>query len=320
MGGGRSWRRDATVVAMPPAALPTEPFTRAALAELGLTAKLLRAKLSSGEVRRLLHGVYADAAIPDTIDLRIAAASLCTAPGHVLIDRSAAWVHGVDAFAAAELAAGAPIESCLPPGAHPSERAGVDGHNRNLCDDDVMTVGTVSVTTPLRTSLDLGCHLRRREAYAAMCELHRLHGIGPRDLRPSIGRFRGRRGVIQLRSLVPLVDDRFESPREAWTYLAIADAGLPLPQPQWWVEVDGVPTYRLDLAYPLARVCVEYDGYDAHSTEQQRRHDGLRRAWLRRHGWTVIVVGSGDFTGAALDQWLRQLRQALASPYTSRRW
>ena len=103
--------------------------------------------------------------------------------------------------------------------------------------------------------------------------------------------------------------------------LAIHDAGLPLPEPQYWIEIDGVPVYRLDFAYQRLRVVIEYDGIDAHErTTEQQEHDEERRAWLRDHGWTVIVVRRGDFTRGALDRWLGELRPALASSYTNRRW
>ena len=48
-------------------------------------------------------------------------------------------------------------------------------------------------------------------------------------------RFRRRRGVVQLRELLELVDARIESARESWTWLEIHDAGLPLPEPQVWI-------------------------------------------------------------------------------------
>jgi hypothetical protein len=43
--------------------------------------------------------------------------------------------------------------------------------------------------------------------------------------------------VIQFRELIPLVTGDCESPGEAWTLLAVSDAGLPLPVPQWEVDV-----------------------------------------------------------------------------------
>jgi very-short-patch-repair endonuclease len=108
--------------------------------------------------------------------------------------------------------------------------------------------------------------------------------------------------------------------REAWTLLELLDAGLPRPVAQHWVDVDGIPTYRLDFAYVEARVYIEYDGEEAHGSEEQVRHDRRRREWLRSNGWTGIIVRSGDFTGARRDRWVHELRSALASAYTTRRW
>jgi hypothetical protein len=141
------------------------------------------------------------------------------------------------------------------------------------------------------------------------------------DLASAAIRYFRRRGVVQLRQLIPLADPRAESARESWTRLAIIDAGLPCPELQFWIEIDGVPTYHLDLAYPRHRIAVEYDGEEFHRrTPEQRRHDDKRRTWLEESGWTVIVVKRGDFTGAALDRWLGDLRAALRPTYSNRRW
>lgn len=124
-----------------------------------------------------------------------------------------------------------------------------------------------------------------------------------------------------MRALLPLIDRRVESPRESWVYIEISRAGLPLPQPQYWIEIDGVPTYRLDFAWPHHRICLEYDGFDAHlRTDAQREYDRVRRDWLRRHGWTVIVVRLGDFRDDNARRWIGLVRDELDSAYTNRRW
>lgn len=306
---------------MPTPVLPDHPFTYGDIVELGLSRKRLRRLLADGEVRRVLRGVYIAAHLPDTIDLRVAAVTRVVDPRQVVIDRTAAWLHGIATFSLSELETGVRVETCALRWHAPSRRQGVDGRTRDLSDADVMTLHGLRVTTPLRTALDLGCHLRRREAYAAMCAFAREHGVTSTMLARGVARFAGRRGVIQLRELATLVDRRFESPREAWTFLAIHDAGLPHPTPQVWVEVDGVATYRLDFAYQAARICVEYDGAEAHErSSDQRVYDEQRRRWLREHGWTVIVVRRGDFTGDRLDRWIGELRDALRAAYTTRRW
>ncbi|MBZ5739069.1 endonuclease domain-containing protein [Nocardioides mangrovi] len=178
----------------------------------------------------------------------------------------------------------------------------------------------MAVTTPLRTALDLGCCLRRREAYAALNALARAFAMTSTDFKRAMPRYRRRRGVVQLRGLVGLVDPRIESQRESWVLLAIADAGMPLPEPQVWVERDPGLRYRLDFAYRRLKVCVEYDGEDAHAGSDQRAYDEERRRWLREHGWVVIVLRNGDFTGDALERWLRELREVLVPTYSNRRW
>lgn len=301
--------------------LPEGPFTFASLPDLGLTESDLRHAIEHGEVRRVLRGVYVDAAAPDSIELRAAALRLVVGPHQVVVDRAAAWLHGIDTYSAVELADGAPIETCAVRGHTRTRLTGVRGRCRDLAPEDIVELGALRVTSPLRTALDLGCHLRRREAFAALCAFARDHGIERADLEDGAERFRRRRGVLQLRELVPLVEPRVESPREAWTLLAIHDAGLPLPEPQVWVEVDAVPTFRLDFAYPQRRICIEYDGAEFHDrTDEQRARDRARRQWLREHGWIVIVVRLGDFTGDGLERWLRELRAELASTYSTRRW
>ena len=92
--------------------------------------------------------------------------------------------------------------------------------------------------------------------------------------------------------------------------LDIEDAGLPAPEPQFWVKHHGRKLFRLDLAYPKSKVCIEYDGEEFHG-EDAKEHDRRRRKWLRDHGWTVIVVTKDSFKGEALDSWLQELREAL---------
>lgn len=302
-------------------ALPSRPFTNADLADLGLTPKRLRRLHADGDIRRLLRGVYVASSVSDSFRLRVAAVALVVTEGHVVVDRTAAWLHGIGTYSTSELELGPQVETRALRGRAPTRRTAVGGGTRDLTPDDIMVCDGLRVTTPLRTALDLGCHLRRREAYAALCGFAHDHQITAQVLAPRLARFAGRRGVIQLRELAPLVDPRIESPREAWVLLAIHDAGLPHPTPQFWIEINGVPTYRLDFAYVAARICVEYDGVDAHlRTKEQRENDETRRRWLRDHGWTVIVVRLGDFTGDQLDRWLAELREALRSTYTTRRW
>ena len=297
---------------------PDEPFSRADLCVRDIPPSRLRRALRHGEVRPVVRGVYVPADLEDSLELRARAVAKVVRPHQVVADRTAAWLHGVDAHVYAEHDGVPHVEICALRRHAPTKVPGADGRTRDLSPQDVMTLNGVRVTTPLRTALDLGSCLRRREAFAVLTAMARLHGFVRGDYLCALGRYRRRRGVVQLRELVNHVDPRVESQREAWVLLAILDAGLPAPEPQVWIDVGGVPTYRLDLAYRRRRVCVEYDGEEAHRGREE--YDAERRAWLRGQGWHVIVVLEGDFAEEALDRWLTELREALAAAYSNRRW
>lgn len=299
----------------------TGPFTLNDLPRLGLTRQRLRTLIAHAAVRRIARGVYAPMALGDSIELRARAVALVLPDGHVACDRTAAWLHGIEIYPYADHDGVPDIEMCVGPHRSASGRAGVGGHRRTLLPREVMEVYGVRVTTPLRTAVDLACILERRDAMAALDAFRRTHGIGRRALADHARRrFRGRRGVIQARFLIEHSDPRAESHRESWTRIAIIDAGLPAPEPQVWIVIDGVPTYRIDLAYRRRRIAIEYDGFDDHEADEDAvRATEERRAWLRAHGWTVIVVRNGDFTGARLDRWIGELARALRPTYTNRR-
>lgn len=300
--------------------LPVDPFTLADLEALDLSEGRLRRAVRDRAVRPVVRGVFVRSDVPDTFDLRIRAVAHVLAPGQVVCDRTAAWLHGVDAFGLAEHEVLPRVESAALPGRRASKARAVRGRRRDLLPRDIATVSGLPVTTPLRTALDLACNLHRRDALAALDMFLRLHGVGPVDLERELPRFRRRRGVVQARQLVSLVDGRAESPRESWVRLALVDAGLPLPESQVWVGRDGVPAYRLDFAYRAHRVAIEYDGDEFHSTPEDRERDLARRAWLRDQGWVVVVVRNGDFSGSRLDNWLRRVREALDGRYCNLRW
>ena len=251
---------------------------------------------------------------PDSILLRAQAARLVMNPRSVLCNRSAAWLHGVDVFRYAELETVPALESFVLRGHRPTDRRECHGRTRDLRPEDWQVIEGVRATTPLRTAVDLACaELSRREAMAALDALARECHVTVSAMNVLLRRYRRRRGVIQARELIQLTDPRAESSGESWSRLEIHDRGLPPPEPQYWVLIDGVPTYRLDLAYPRAKVVVEYDGEEFHTGRRNRERDEARWEWLRRHGWYVIVVTKASFTDEAARAWTDELREVLRS-------
>lgn len=291
---------------------PDQPFTTAEARQLGSSAERLSSAVREGVLRRLFTGVYVRTDVVDSMALRAQAARLVMNRDSVLCNRTAAWLHGVDVFRYGELQIVPELESFVLRGRRPTERHDCHGRTRDLRPEDWQVVDGVRVTTPVRTAVDLACELSRRDALSALDALSRHCGVTVFEMNALLSRFRRRRGVIQARELVQLTDPRAESSGETWTRLEIHDRGLPEPVPQHWVNVDGVPTYRLDLAYPKAKVAVEYDGEAFHSEPADRARDEERREWLRRHGWYVIVVTKASFTEEAARAWTDELRTVLS--------
>ncbi len=291
---------------------PHEPFTGTTATALGITKRRLSDAVVQGLLVRLFRNVYVRAELELTTEMRARAAKLVISQYSVVCDRTAAWIWGVDSFSYAELDQSPPLELFTLRGHRAVRRPEILSGQRDLQPADWTQVEGVRVTTPARTALDLGCRLHRREALAAMDAIARACGLQASDLMRLLPRYARRRGVVQLRELLPLVDPRAESSGESWTRLELHDHGLPRPEVNWWVYVDGNPKYRLDLAYPKARIAIEYDGELFHTSIDDIEADRTRRDWLRRHGWTVIVVTKHSFRGDAIARWIDAVREALA--------
>ncbi len=298
--------------------LPEHPFTSAEAADLGVTRARLRALVANGEMRRLMRGVYAPASLADTVDLRVSAASLVIPRHCVVVDRTAAWLHGVDCWPAGWLDPPPPLE-IVSANHEPSRRAGLLGGRRELLDDEVMEAGDVRLTTPLRTACDCARLRGRWAALAALDGFMRCHDLTHEQLAVALPRFKGRRGCIQLRELAPLASPLAESPAESWVRLAVHDAGLPPPTLQLRLDVPGWGAVRLDLAYPRLRIAIEYDGHAFHSSPEQRARDAARRQALRDDGWLVIVLTRTELAAGRLEGVLGRLRRAIEDRSSSRR-
>ena len=263
------------------------PFTLAQALVLGVSRRSLRCMAAGGLIRPVVRGVYAVSQAPDDTLMRARALALVVPATAVVTDRTAAWLHGVDILPRTALTLAPPIDVV-----HVDDtrvrRPEVDGRRRGLLARDITLVHGVRATTALRTALDLGRLLWRFDALAAIDGFLRI-GVPQELLVAEIGRFKGYRGVIQLRTLALLGDGRSESPGEGALRLHWHDAGLPRPELQYWIHSDdGVPIYRLDLADPDVRYAAEYDGEEFHTAIEDQEYDEARSGWISDHrGWRI---------------------------------
>lgn len=298
--------------------LPSDrPFTFQEATQARVLPQDLTRMCRAGILRRLLRGVYVVAIVPDSLRLRCDALRLVVPPGAVVTDRTAGWLHGADMILAPNAHLEVPAVSVF----HRSLGCRLrnklcDSGQRMMPDRDVEDIYGLLVTTRLRTAADLGRLLHRDQAFAAMEALLRLGGFDTSDLVATIARFKGYRGVRQLRALAPLTDRRAESPGESVLRLRWLDCSdLPRPLPQ--VPVPG-PRGRhlwIDVGVSELRFGAEYDGEQFHG-DDRTGHDTARREWLDKHaGWEIVVVGRQQVFGQqqCADVLLRQgLRRALS--------
>lgn len=244
------------------------PFTSAMAAEVGVDRRALARMLRDGVLRRLLRGVYVDTTVADSPELRRAAAGLVAGPGRVVTGRSAAWLHGVTVPGWSD-------------GQHLEVRA---RRARPLPARDVTELGEVRVTTPVRTTLDLGRLLTPEQAIGALDAILRAGLVHHRELLAEVPRMGRLPGAAQLRRVVALADGRSGCLAESVLRMRWYDAALPTPIPR--LALGG--ELWLELAVPVRRFAVVLAG----------RLTDVELAALRSRGWRVVVLGEARVLSA----------------------
>ncbi len=213
-------------------ALLTGPFTPSMARNAGVERAALERLLRAGGVRRLLRGVYAATTLADTRELRARALRLVVGPTAVVVDRSAAWVHGIDTSSALGLEQKEadplpPVETLK----HDRVSSNRFRSGRHLADRDVELIEGLCLTTPLRTALDLGRLLPPAAALAALDGLLGTGSFTHTELIAELPRLVGHRGSARLRVIAAQADGRARGPAESVLRLRWHDARLPSAVP-----------------------------------------------------------------------------------------
>ncbi|MDQ6527324.1 hypothetical protein RB608_27160 [Nocardioides sp. LHD-245] len=251
-----------------------------ARSEAGLWPTDLTWLVEQGFLRRLVEGVYVANPVPDSLELRCAALRLVVPPDAVICDRHAGWLHGAEmVLAPNEHIHIAPVRVFLPSPGRRLRNGLADSGERAFTRGDVVDVNGLRVTSPLRTTWDLGRHRYVERSLAAMDQMLRLGVFSKDELVAGVPRFRGMRWVRTLRVMSGYVDGRAESPPESILRLRWMQAHLPTPVPQLEVYDDlGEFLARLDVGNAELCFAAEYDGDEWHTSPEQLEHDRRRRA------------------------------------------
>lgn len=304
------------------------PFTTADAIACGVPPRHLKSLVDAGLLRRLFKGLFVVYDVELTVELRAAALARVMPPDAVAVDETAAWLHGVDLFRGLD-DDGLPRLSFFQLGAHDRLRNGaVTSGSRQLNPTDVMQIGDVRVTTPLRTACDLARLRWPKPALASLDGLLRLGAFTKDDVVAELERFKGYRGIVQARILAPMADARSESPAESWLrleWLSAADLPPPTPQLPVWGASSTYPWF-LDLAVEELKYGAEYNGERFHSSEEQRERDARKRRCLAEDGWIIDdfwrddVFPQGANPAAVVRAGIVRSRKRLGRPAYEWRW
>jgi hypothetical protein len=267
------------------------PFTRAMARASGFERPALERMLREGTVRRLLRGAYVAGSAVETTELRAAAVALVVRREAIAVDRTAAWVHGVDTMppATAEVR---PVEIVSP-----TARGGL-GSGRQLSGHDVEHIAGLRLTTPLRTALDLGRLLPPGLALGAMDRLLATGRFTHVQLLAEIPRLAGHRGVGQLRVLAAQVDARSTGMAESSLRLHWHRAQLP-------TAVPGMPVCAAGRLVRLS-LGVERRQFGAVLAGQVSAADLVA---LEGAGWRVVVLSAERVLRTPAEAWTRHLER-----------
>ena len=175
----------------------------------------------------------------------------------------------------------------------------IDGIRARRCRypsaDELTVHEDVPCTTPSRTLVDLAGTLGRVSLRRAVEEAAVLGLLDLASLDRAVARAKGRRGVPALRAILTSwrsADDRplrLRSGLEAWLMSAAVGSGLPRPQCNVELQIDG-ERLEIDLLWVRQRLAVETDGETTHGTGVAFHRDRRRDQILAAAGYRTARV------------------------------
>ncbi|WP_404384305.1 hypothetical protein LL946_02120 [Knoellia locipacati] len=260
---------------------PTQPFSGEEACEAGL-----RRALRDGRFRRIFHGMYIDARIPDTVVVRSRAALRLAPEGGVLSHWTAArlWGGVVPEHANTHVSFTRDV------------RFRVEGikHHRFRHRLHIVRRHGLQVTGPEQTFVHLARHLNLLDLVALGDSLVRKAVTTPAGLLAYAQGWEGqcRREAV---AAARLVRDHVDSVPETKLRLLLVLAGLPEPEVDIRIhDADGTVVFRIDLGYRAAKLAFEYDGR-WHDEDEQPAMDESRRQYLSiEEGWRFEIFVAKD--------------------------
>ena len=248
----------------------------------GLSKHAVSRRLRSGRWRRCSAGVYFADDRPFTDVARVRAAVWGYGERAAASGLTAAWWHELTQYPPRI------VEVTVPRDSDGRIREGSRVRRRDLADVDVDEVRGLQVTAYPLTVLEAAA--RRRDG-AKMLDAALQGNVELRTLWRAQLRNKGRYGSPAARLLLQGAGDGARSHAERLLLRIVQSAGL-----TGWRPNHPAGAYRIDLAFPVAMVAVEVDGFAFHSDHEAFQRDRVRQNHLALLGWQVLRFTWLDLT------------------------
>lgn len=280
----------------------------------GLSGRQIVTRIADGRWEMLHVGVYRVGGAPRTWEGDLLAACWAGGDRAAGSHRSAAEVHGLPGSRR-------DFVEITCPRWRRAQHSGVVVHETKAMDPvDLTIVQGIVVTTVARTIFDLGSVFKGAGLVEMALENGLRRGLTTLDeMAATVKRLSrsGRAGGPVLRDLLDARDPErrpTESEMETRLIQAMRAHGLPVPTTQHEIRQGSAFIARVDVAYPDAKIAIEYDSDEFHSGRTATGRDRGRRHRLISAGWLPIDVGPADLRSggtvacAAIGQALRDRR------------
>ncbi|GAB3002423.1 hypothetical protein [Mycobacterium bourgelatii] len=248
-----------------------------------MTRVQLDVQVKKGGLVRVWRGIYA-AQQPD-LSRRLAALDILIGQPAVACLGTAAALYGFDTENTTAV-------HVLDPGVRMRPTVGLMVHQR--VGARLQRVSGRLATAPAWTAVEVARQLSRPRALATLdAALHSMQ-CTRNEIEVAVDEQRGRRGIVAVRELLPLADGRAESPMESEARLVMIDYGLPRPELQYPIYGVNGEVWRVDFAWPEARVAAEYESFEWHSGPTDMVRDKKRWGGIQEVGWTIIPIVAKD--------------------------
>ncbi|GAA2544071.1 DUF559 domain-containing protein [Pseudonocardia hydrocarbonoxydans] len=242
--------------------------------EHGMAARSVQRHARDGSWRRLRPAVYLVGGhrLDDRGEVR--AASLWAGERSTIAGPAAAFWHGMLPRAPDV------VDLTVPAAAKPRPQPGIRIRRRDLHPTDRVGIEGVWLTGTALTVLETAVALPDGSSFLdrSLQKWVRFPGLYRAYCRNV-----GRAGWSRAGELITAAADRAESAAERLLVGILRDAGI-----TGWQLGHPVGPYRIDLAFPTARVAVEVDGWAWHVDPERFRGDRRKGNVLTRAGWDVL--------------------------------